>query len=127
MASDTCGVKPMSIQGRLVRERERLLGMTDEERAWRKQWLKDQHLSPNEPRFVPEAYYELNNPIRRLYRAPLDYLFKFTEPLLVSSVVVGCRVLYLLVLSTCAIGLCVNLLNGVVTSCISMNLGHSMY
>ncbi|XP_075215995.1 NADH dehydrogenase (ubiquinone) B17 subunit [Lycorma delicatula] len=71
---------PMSIQGRLARERERLLGMTDEERRWRKQWVKDQHLSPNEPRHVPEIYRELNNPIKRLYKAPLDKAFSFTEP-----------------------------------------------
>ncbi|XP_022207206.1 NADH dehydrogenase [ubiquinone] 1 beta subcomplex subunit 6 isoform X2 [Nilaparvata lugens] len=74
----TGGVKAMNLEGRLGRERERLLGMSPEERQWRKQWVKDQHLSPNEPRFVPELYKELNNPLRRLYRKPLDMLF---EPL----------------------------------------------
>lgn len=81
-SSDTGGVKPMAIAGRYVRERERLLGMTDEERAWRKQWLKDQILSPNEPRHVPEIYKEQFNPIRRAYRAPLDAFGKVLEPML---------------------------------------------
>lgn len=81
-ASATGGVKPMSITGRLNRERERLLGMTDEERAFRKQWLKDQELSPNEPRKVPEMYKATYNPIRRAYRAPLNWLGKALEPVL---------------------------------------------
>ncbi|KAK0168271.1 hypothetical protein PV327_002095 [Microctonus hyperodae] len=71
-ASDTGGVKPMSIAGRMVSERERLLGMTPEERAWRAQWLKDQHLAPDEPKVNPEYYRVRYNPIRRFYRAPLD-------------------------------------------------------
>lgn len=41
-ASETGGVRPMAIAGRMVRERERLVGMTDAERAWRAQYLKDQ-------------------------------------------------------------------------------------
>lgn len=80
--SDTGGVKPMPIAGRYVRERERLLGMTDAERAFRKQWLKDQELSPNEPRVVPELKKELMNPIRRFYRWPLDTLQKVLSPIL---------------------------------------------
>ncbi|XP_063226033.1 NADH dehydrogenase [ubiquinone] 1 beta subcomplex subunit 6 [Bacillus rossius redtenbacheri] len=82
MASDTGGVKPMSIQGRMARERERLIGMTDEERAWRKQWVKDQELSPNEPRHVPELIEARLNPIRKFYRYPLDTLFKPLVPVL---------------------------------------------
>jgi len=73
-AINTGGVKPFPIEGRMFNERERLLGMTKEERAWRMQWLKDQELSPEEPRFVPELYKELYNPIRRFYRKPLDYI-----------------------------------------------------
>lgn len=42
MASETAGARPMAIAGRMVRERERLVGMTDAERAWRAQYLKDQ-------------------------------------------------------------------------------------
>ncbi|RZB54421.1 NDUF B6 domain containing protein [Asbolus verrucosus] len=80
--SQTAGVKPMSISGRFNNDRERLLGMTDEERAFRKQWLKDQHLAPNEPRPVPEMYKALYNPIRRAYRFPLDQLAKILTPVL---------------------------------------------
>lgn len=79
--SFTGGVKPMPIAGRFVSERERLLGMTDEERAFRKQFLKDQILSPNEPRKVPEMYKVLYNPIRRFYRWPLDKVEASLEPI----------------------------------------------
>ncbi|XP_014247304.1 uncharacterized protein LOC106665405 [Cimex lectularius] len=84
MASNTGGVKAFSIQGRLYRERERLHGegMTVEERAWRKQWIKDQKLHPSEPRVVPELYKELYNPFRRAYWYPLDRLFKPLEPVM---------------------------------------------
>uniref|UniRef100_R4G4E8 Putative nadh:ubiquinone oxidoreductase n=1 Tax=Rhodnius prolixus TaxID=13249 RepID=R4G4E8_RHOPR len=82
MASETGGVKAFSIQGRLYRERERLAGMTDKERAWRRQWIRDQHLAPDEPRFVPEMHKELYNPIRRAYWKPLDAIFKALEPVL---------------------------------------------
>jgi NADH dehydrogenase (ubiquinone) 1 beta subcomplex subunit 6 len=85
MASDTGGAKPFSIQGRLARERERLLGMSDKERAWRRQWIKDQELSPNEPRYVPEYYKERYNPIRRAYKMPLDIAFKPLIPVLVCE------------------------------------------
>jgi NADH dehydrogenase (ubiquinone) 1 beta subcomplex subunit 6 len=85
MASDTGGTKPFSIQGRLARERERLLGMSDRERAWRRQWIKDQELSPSEPRHVPEYYKERYNPIRRAYKMPLDIAFKPLIPVLVRE------------------------------------------
>jgi NADH dehydrogenase (ubiquinone) 1 beta subcomplex subunit 6 len=73
--AQTGGVKPMSIAGRVVRERERLSGMSVEERLWRKKWLKDQILSPNEPRYVTALEKEMLNPIRRAYRFPLDFIF----------------------------------------------------
>jgi len=73
-SSDTGGVKPMSIAGRMVRERERLIGMTDEERKWRAQWLKDQVLTEREPVYVKEYHESLTNPIRRAYRTPLNVL-----------------------------------------------------
>lgn len=79
-ASPTGGVKPMAIAGRYVSERERLAGMTDEERAFRKQWLKDQELAPNEPRYVHELYKEQFNIFRRAYRFPLDTFGKALEP-----------------------------------------------
>lgn len=71
----------MSIIGRIGSERERLLGMTDAERAWRRQWLKDQELSANEPRTLPEMYKATHNPIRRFYRWPLDQFGKFLTPI----------------------------------------------
>ncbi|KAG8230577.1 hypothetical protein J437_LFUL004490 [Ladona fulva] len=78
MASQTGGVKPFPIEGRVGRVRERLTGMTDEEREWRKKWLKDQELSPREPVAVPEVL----NPIRRAYRMPLDKIFTALVPVL---------------------------------------------
>lgn len=83
-ASDTGGVKPMAIAGRMVRERERCIGMTPEERAWRAQWLKDQVLTQREPVFVPEYWQAIRNPIRRFYQAPLNAFYKVIVPVLVS-------------------------------------------
>lgn len=82
-SSDTGGVTPMGIAGRTVRERERLAGMTTEERAWRKQWLKDQHLTAREPVHVPEYWKERTNAIRRMYQAPLNILEGALRPILV--------------------------------------------
>jgi len=64
-------------------ERERLdgAGMTAEDRALRRQWLKDQELSPNEPVFVPGLVQK--NPFRRFYGAPWDTLFNKLGPYLV--------------------------------------------
>ncbi|CAH1168036.1 unnamed protein product [Phyllotreta striolata] len=73
-ASETGGVKPMSIADRFVSERERLHSMSKEERAFRKQWLKDQVLHPREPCEVPEMYAATHNPIRRAYKWPLNQL-----------------------------------------------------
>ncbi|XP_043272189.1 uncharacterized protein ND-B17 [Venturia canescens] len=70
--SETGGVRPMTIAGRMISERERLQGMSDVERAWRAQWLKDQILAPEEP-VVPANYYEERyNVLRRFYMAPLN-------------------------------------------------------
>lgn len=82
MASDTGGEKSFSLQGRLYRERERLIGMTCEEREWRAQWVRDQHLCDSEPTTNPDLYKELNNPIRRLYRFPLDTLARVLTPVM---------------------------------------------
>lgn len=81
-SSNTGGVKPFSIAGRYVSERERLNGMTDAERVFRAQWLKDQIISESEPRHVPELYKETFNPIRRAYRWPLDQVCKILTPAL---------------------------------------------
>jgi hypothetical protein len=87
--SPTGGVQPFPIGGRLVRERERLAGMTAEERAFRKQYLKDQELSKNEPRFVPEYWKERTNPIRRFYQFPLNTVENIIKPVIVSSFCFG--------------------------------------
>lgn len=102
MASDTAGARPMAIAGRMVRERERLVGMTEAERAWRAQYLKDQVgfsffpsnlysplflsqvLSKREPVHVPEYWNARTNPIRRFYQAPLDAVWKALTPVIVS-------------------------------------------
>lgn len=84
-ASATGGVKPFPIETRLGSIRERLLGMTDEERAYRKQWVKDQELCPNEPREVPELYKKQHNIFRRAYRFPLNQLQKILNPIVGNS------------------------------------------
>ena len=73
---------PFSIEP-MPHERQRLdgAGMTAEDRALRRQWLKDQELSPNEPRYIPEAFPK--NPFRRVYGAPWDALFNALRPYLV--------------------------------------------
>lgn len=83
--SATGGVKPMSIAGRMVRERERLQGMSEEERAWRAQWLKDQVLAPDEPVVPPNYYYERYNILRRIYMAPLNKVEAVLEKPLVNA------------------------------------------
>lgn len=60
----------MTIERRMARERERMLGMTDEERAWRKKWLDAQKLAPEEPVMSQGYYKSMYNPIRRFYMAP---------------------------------------------------------
>ncbi|XP_045135537.1 uncharacterized protein LOC123518662 isoform X2 [Portunus trituberculatus] len=81
-SSDTGGVKAFPIQGPWKDERVRLAGMTDADRAFRKQWLKDQILAESEPAVVPGYYEARYNPIRRFYRWPLDTLFKPLVPML---------------------------------------------
>ena len=58
-------------------------GMSAEDRALRKQWVKDQILSPNEPRHIPEL--QPRNPIRRAIALPWDTVFKALKPVLVSD------------------------------------------
>lgn len=79
-ASNSGGVKVMTIAGRMARERERCIGMTDEERAYRARYLKSLELGPGEP-IVPKGYYEAcYNPIRRFYMAPLNQVEKLLTP-----------------------------------------------
>ncbi|XP_018394497.1 PREDICTED: exosome complex exonuclease RRP42 isoform X2 [Cyphomyrmex costatus] len=78
--SATLGDRPMTIARRMVRDRERMLGMTDEERAWRKKWLDAQKLAPEEPVY-PKGYYEqMYNPIRRFYKAPMNKFENMLTP-----------------------------------------------
>ncbi|KAK3881546.1 hypothetical protein Pcinc_014018 [Petrolisthes cinctipes] len=80
-SSDTSGVKAFPIEP-FKHERTRLAGMTDADRAFRRQWLKDQVLAESEPLAVPGYYEARYNPIRRFYRLPLDTLFKPLVPLM---------------------------------------------
>lgn len=75
----------MGIKRRVGRERERMLGMTDEERAWRKKWLDAQKLAPEEPIMPKGMYKEMYNPIRRLYKTPMDKFQKGLERYLVIT------------------------------------------
>ena len=72
---------PFSIEP-MPHERNRLATpMSAEDRALRKQWVFDQRLSPNEPRYIPDLYPK--NPIRRMLAAPWDFLFNTLKPVLV--------------------------------------------
>lgn len=83
-ATVTGGVLPIDLEGRHRFVRQRLTNMTDEERAFRRKFLHDQHLSHDEPVFVPEIYEELHNPIRRAYRVPMNLFQEFLAPKIVS-------------------------------------------
>jgi NADH dehydrogenase (ubiquinone) 1 beta subcomplex subunit 6 len=79
-ATITGGVIPIDLEGRHRFVRQRLTNMTDEERAFRRKFLHDQHLSPDEPVYVPEMYEELYNPIRRAFRAPMNAFEQLLAP-----------------------------------------------
>uniref|UniRef100_A0A0K0EI70 NADH dehydrogenase [ubiquinone] 1 beta subcomplex subunit 6 n=1 Tax=Strongyloides stercoralis TaxID=6248 RepID=A0A0K0EI70_STRER len=66
---------PMSLEIHMADERVRLAGLTPAEREWRKKWVLDQNIHPDEPINV-EAVHRQLNPIRILYRWPLDTLYK---------------------------------------------------
>lgn len=74
----------MTIARRMNRERERMLGMTDEERAWRKKWLEAQVLAPEEPVMPPNYFKEMYNPIRRLYLRPWNKFENMLQPIMVQ-------------------------------------------
>ncbi|XP_017882960.1 uncharacterized protein LOC108626665 [Ceratina calcarata] len=79
-SSNSGGVKVITIAGRMARERERCIGMTDEERAYRARYVKSLELAPGEP-ITPKGYYEAYyNPIRRFYMAPLNQVEKLLAP-----------------------------------------------
>jgi len=73
-------IAPFNIEP-LPFERQRLHGgwMTDENRALRRQWLKDQELAPNEPIYIPELY--PRNPIKRMLGKPWDGVFGALRPI----------------------------------------------
>lgn len=80
-SSPTGGVLAFPIEGPLGDERYRLtVGMTDADRAYRKQWLQDQILAESEPVDVPGFYEARYNPIRRAYMMPLNKLFSPLYP-----------------------------------------------
>ncbi|CAD1468146.1 unnamed protein product, partial [Heterotrigona itama] len=81
-SSHSGGVKPMNIGWRVVNERERLIGMLDEERAWRAKYLKSQQLSPDEPLMSKEYYKQYYNPFRRFYRIPLNAVERLLTPVM---------------------------------------------
>lgn len=83
-ANETGGVLPIDLEGRHRFVRQRLTNMTDEERAFRRKFLHDQHIHEDEPVMVPEIYQELYNPIRRAYRMPMDAVQSFLTPRIVS-------------------------------------------
>uniref|UniRef100_A0A0N5AFD7 NADH dehydrogenase [ubiquinone] 1 beta subcomplex subunit 6 n=1 Tax=Syphacia muris TaxID=451379 RepID=A0A0N5AFD7_9BILA len=64
----------MSLELHMGDERVRASGLTPAEKEWRIKWVKDQRLHPDEPIHVDAVYRQLN-PIRRIYRWPLDKLY----------------------------------------------------
>ena len=74
---------PMAIEP-MPYERNRIsgAGMTDADRALRKQWVMDQRLAPHEPVYVPELTHK--NVFRRFYAKPWNVFFKALEPTIVS-------------------------------------------
>ncbi|XP_068975184.1 uncharacterized protein ND-B17 [Bombus flavifrons] len=90
-SSVTGGVKPMSIGGRLVSERERLIGMTQEEREWRARYLRSQILAPEEPLRTDEYYRHYYNPLRRFYRIPLNAFQRLLTPVMGKNAAMAVR------------------------------------
>ena len=65
-------------------ERSRLpFRLTNEERLWRKQWLQDQVLAADEPKYVPNLDKLHKNPIRYRWMLFWDSLFNPLRPILV--------------------------------------------
>lgn len=64
---------PITLSLHMRDERQRLAGMTNSEREWRKKYLEAQNLHPDEPFFVESAQLPLN-PIRRIYRMPMNFV-----------------------------------------------------
>jgi len=77
----TSGVKPMELMAEIWSDKYRLdVGMTDEERVFRRQWLKDQILAEDEPMNIKGWNEARWNPIRRVTRAPGDWFVEKVTP-----------------------------------------------
>lgn len=94
---------PFSIEP-LAHERQRLGdgGMTPEQRASRVQWVKDQVLAADEPRWIPELYPK--NPFRRFVAAPWNAIFNKLYPLLGEERTVYARHIVPKILGTLVVG-----------------------
>jgi len=69
----------MNLELHLKEPRQRVF-MTEAERDWRRKWVTDQNLHPDEPFYIEEVQFYIN-PIRKIYRMPLDLLAqKFIYP-----------------------------------------------
>jgi len=80
-ASMTGGVLPMDTDGPMGEERYRLsVGMTDEDRQLRKQWLKDQMVAETEPIHIPGLYEARYNPLRRFFNIPSHTVEQYLVP-----------------------------------------------
>lgn len=75
VSSPSGGVDLVQLKGRFRNERPRLgPDFTEEDRQWRIKWHQSQEMHHSEPFYVPALQKVNLNPIRRLYRAPLDIL-----------------------------------------------------
>ncbi|XP_046550272.1 uncharacterized protein LOC124260067 [Haliotis rubra] len=72
---------PFSIEP-LPYDRQRLSGdgMSESDRALRRQWVKDQELSPREPRIIEEI--KPKNVFKRMYNAPWNAVFGALKPIM---------------------------------------------
>lgn len=58
-------------------------GMSQSDRALRRQWVKDQELSPREPRIIEEI--KPKNVFKRMYNAPWNTIFGALKPIMVGT------------------------------------------
>ena len=67
-------------------ERSRLpFRMTNEDRLWRKQWLQDQTLAVDEPKYIPNLDKIHKNPFRYRWMVFWDNVFNKIRPVLVRT------------------------------------------
>jgi len=88
----TGGAMPMDTEGPAYSWKYRLdYGMTDEDREYRRRWLKDQILAETEPMEVPGLYQARINPIRRALCWPMNQVVKAATPYVGFEVAQGSR------------------------------------